>query len=104
MNAVLSTSISMHYEVSGQGPPLILLAGTSMDHQAWGFQTPAYAPHFTTVSVDNRGAGRSDAPPDPSSYSAAVMAESHARDTVAAYRHGRGASPGARACSKERPP
>ena len=73
----------MHYEVSGQGPPLILLAGTSMDHQAWGFQTPAYAPHFTTVSVDNRGAGRSDAPPDPSSYSAAMMAN----DTVALLDH-----------------
>lgn len=69
----------MYYEVLGQGPPLILLAGTSMDRQAWGFQLPVYAPHFTTVSVDNRGAGQSDAPPDPSSYSVAVMAE----DTVA---------------------
>ena len=79
MKAALSTGISVHYEVSSQGPPLILLAGTSMDHQAWGFQLPAYAPHFTTVSVDNRGAGQSDAPPDPSSYSVALMAN----DTVA---------------------
>jgi pimeloyl-ACP methyl ester carboxylesterase len=69
----------MYYEVTGQGPPLILVAGTSMDHQAWGFQLPAYAAHFTTVTLDNRGAGQTDAPKDPASYSVALMAQ----DTIA---------------------
>src|SRR5262245_15334434 len=51
------------YERSGQGPPLILVHGTTADHSRWAPVLPALSERFTVSAVDRRGRGASgDAP------------------------------------------
>lgn len=57
--------ISQHYEISGHGPPLLLIAGMMSDSASWAPLTPLLEPHFTTIRPDNRTTGRTvpmDAP------------------------------------------
>lgn len=75
MKADLATGITLHYERTGHGPPLILIPGTSIDHETWRFQVPAYESEFTVISVDPRGAGQTTAPRDSSAYSTELMAD-----------------------------
>ena len=49
---------SIHCEIQGGGPPLLLLSGTGHDHTFWGGQLPFFAPKFTVITIDNRGVGR----------------------------------------------
>jgi 3-oxoadipate enol-lactonase len=49
----------LHYEVSGSGFPLLLIAGTGSPHTSWLGQIPAYGKHFTCISYDTRGIGES---------------------------------------------
>ena len=72
----------MFYEETGQGEPLVLIAGTSLGHEAWHLQLPAFAPLFRTIAVDHRGSGQTSAPEDPGSYASRIMAED-----IAARRH-----------------
>lgn len=65
----------MYFESEGDGPPLILIAGTSLGHEAWQLQIPAFSPRFRTITIDHRGSGQTDAPADPESYSVRLMAE-----------------------------
>jgi pimeloyl-ACP methyl ester carboxylesterase len=46
--------------------------GFGGDHQAWGFQVPAFAGSHRVIAFDNRGAGQTDAPDQP--YSTRQMA------------------------------
>lgn len=58
-------SISQHYEVSGNGPPLMLIAGMMSDSASWAPLLPLLEPHFTIIRPDNRTTGRTvpwDAP------------------------------------------
>ena len=59
------SDISLHYEVSGNGPPLLLLAGMLSDGATWMPLLPLLEPHFTLIRPDNRTTGRTtpwDAP------------------------------------------
>jgi pimeloyl-ACP methyl ester carboxylesterase len=48
---------------SGEGPPLVLVHGTTADHGRWAPALPALEEHFTVYSFDRRGRGESgDAP------------------------------------------
>ena len=64
--AMLTLSdVELYYEVYGDGPPLLLVAGLASDSQSWGSSLPPLAEHFTVICPDNRGVGRSkpaDAP------------------------------------------
>lgn len=51
------TEIAAH--VSGDGPPLVLVHGTSADHARWTPVVEALAGRFTTWAVDRRGRGAS---------------------------------------------
>ena len=58
-------TISQHYEVSGDGPPLLLIAGMMSDSASWAPLLPLLEPHFTLIRPDNRTTGRTtpwDAP------------------------------------------
>src|SRR3712207_6140160 len=44
---------------SGEGPPLVLLHGTTADHSRWAPVLPAFEEHFTVYAVDRRGRGGS---------------------------------------------
>lgn len=45
--------------VSGEGPPLVMIHGTTADHTTWRFVLPALQEHFTVYAVDRRGRGDS---------------------------------------------
>lgn len=48
----------LHYEVDGQGPPLLLIAGFMSDGASWGPIVPLLSPHYTLVRPDNRSTGQ----------------------------------------------
>lgn len=58
-------AISLHYEISGEGMPLLLIAGMMSDNASWAPLVPLLEPHFTIIRPDNRTTGRTtpwDAP------------------------------------------
>lgn len=51
------------FERTGEGPPLLLVHGTTADHTRWGGVSPHFQSHFTVLAMDRRGRGGSgDAP------------------------------------------
>jgi len=52
---------SIHYEVDGEGEPLVLIAGTAFDPSFWDDLLPELR-GFRVLRLDNHGAGLSDAP------------------------------------------
>jgi pimeloyl-ACP methyl ester carboxylesterase len=74
--AELDDGLSMYYESQGDGPgePIVWIAGTGQPGRVWNaFQVPAFADRHRCVTMDLRGAGRTDAPDGP--YSIAAMAK-----------------------------
>jgi pimeloyl-ACP methyl ester carboxylesterase len=45
--------------ISGSGPPLVLVHGTSADHKRWPAVIGEFEKHFTVYAVDRRGRGGS---------------------------------------------
>jgi len=70
------TPLGIHYEVHGQGPPLMLLAGLTMDVTSWSGLLRLLTRHFRVLTHDPRGSGRSDAPLD------GLSVEVMARDAI----------------------
>ena len=50
---------TIHYEVRGSGPPVILAHGGGFDHRMWDDQVDELGRSFTLVRYDARGFGRS---------------------------------------------
>jgi len=48
---------SVHYEISGEGKPLLLIAGTASDGASWGPLLPLL-PGRRLILIDNRGSGQ----------------------------------------------
>jgi 3-oxoadipate enol-lactonase len=67
-------AIRMHYEVAGQGDPVLMINGLSAPAANWGFQVPALSAHFRVITFDNRGVGETDLSPEPM-YTMAQMAD-----------------------------
>ena len=57
--AISKDGTTIAYWRSGEGPPLILVHGTSADHSRWRPVLPAFEEHFTVYAVDRRGRGDS---------------------------------------------
>ena len=55
----VSDDITLYYDVCGNGDPLILLHGHSLDHRMWDEQLPALSPYFRIYRLDLRGYGKS---------------------------------------------
>jgi pimeloyl-ACP methyl ester carboxylesterase len=53
-----------YFEVAGEGPPLLLIAGNGMDHTTFRDQVPSFSRHFRCITYDMRGIGKSDVPED----------------------------------------
>jgi len=64
--------VKIHYEVYGEGPPLILTHGYSSTSQMWKDQVEALSAHYQLILWDMRGHGQSDYPEDACAYSEAL--------------------------------
>ena len=73
--------VTLHYEVDGSGPPLVLIAGMMSDSASWGPLLPLLTPHFTVVRPDNRSTGRTRP------WDAPAGIDLVARDAMALMRH-----------------
>lgn len=69
--------VTLHYEVIGNGPPLMLVAGMLSDSASWAPVVPFLSPHFTLICPDNRTTGRTfpqDAPASPKIWAEDALA------------------------------
>ena len=64
--------VNIYWEEEGAGDPLLLIMGLGYTHDMWYRTVPAVSARYRTISLDNRGVGRSDVPPGP--YAIATMA------------------------------
>jgi len=61
MPTVRVSDIDVYYETQGSGEPLVLIPYLAIDQACYAFQVADYAKHYTCISVDLRGAGRTSA-------------------------------------------
>lgn len=73
MPKVNVNGINIYYEIHGSGYPLILIRGLSSNADHWYCQVPAFSPHFSVITFDNRGIARSDIPDSP--FTISTMAD-----------------------------
>src|SRR3954447_19173081 len=85
MPRVSANNITINYEQTGSGEPLVLIPYLAADHACYAFQVADYAKQFTCISLDLRGTGESDKPEG--SYSTELLA-----DDVAAFMQAVGIS------------
>ncbi|MEG3152357.1 alpha/beta hydrolase [Sphingomonas sp. ZT3P38] len=55
---------TLQAEALGDGPPVLLVHGWTLDRRVWRPQVEALAARFRVIAWDRRGFGRSTAPPD----------------------------------------
>ena len=62
--------VGIEYDVTGEGPPVVLLHGFPDSGRLWRHQVPVLAEAgFTVIVPDMRGYGRSDKPLEVGAYS-----------------------------------
>lgn len=54
----------LYVVLCGDGPPLLMIHGWSLDHRSFAPQLDALSASFRVIAFDRRGFGRSSAPPD----------------------------------------
>ena len=54
------TGVTLNYEISGEGDPLLLVMGTSGAIRLWGELVPRLAERYRVIAFDNRGLGGSE--------------------------------------------
>jgi pimeloyl-ACP methyl ester carboxylesterase len=69
--------VDLYYEVTGQGPPMLLIQGVGVVGEGWRPQVDALKDRFQTLIFDNRGIGKS------ASCSAPISIEAMAEDARA---------------------
>src|ERR1051326_8728072 len=62
MSTVSANGITLNYEVTGDGEPLVLIPYLAADQACYAFQVADYSKQFRCISVDPRGAGLFDKP------------------------------------------
>ncbi|WP_333671169.1 alpha/beta hydrolase [Elioraea tepidiphila] len=72
---------AIHYEVTGEGPPIVFAHGLGGNHLSWWQQVAAFCPRYTCVSFSHRGFFPSTAP------AAGVDPEAYAGDLAALLDH-----------------
>lgn len=68
MADTLVNGIRLHYEVHGEGDPLVLAHGFGASLEMWAEQIGPFSQKYRVVVYDMRGHGRTEAPRDLSSY------------------------------------
>jgi pimeloyl-ACP methyl ester carboxylesterase len=65
MPTLKSNGVTLAYEITGAGKPLVLVTGVGYGRWFWHKVVPGLAEHFQVITFDNRGAGESDKPDGP---------------------------------------
>src|SRR5512138_2340370 len=60
--------LKLHLEVSGEGPPLVLIHGFTGSTATWSSLRPAFDELCTVIAIDLPGHGKSSVPADPERY------------------------------------
>ena len=81
MPTFLTDDISLHYEIDGTGPPLLLIAGMVSDSASWLPLMPLLSDHFTVIRPDNRTTGRT------TPWDASISMAHYADDCAALLDH-----------------
>jgi pimeloyl-ACP methyl ester carboxylesterase len=58
MPVAITGSTSIDYDITGEGPPLLLVGGLGFGRWGWFKQVPAFSRHFRTITFDVRGERR----------------------------------------------
>jgi 3-oxoadipate enol-lactonase len=69
---VQNQGAKIYWDERGQGAPVLLIMGLGLPSDMWHRTRPLLEARYRTITLDNRGAGRSDVPSGP--YSLATMA------------------------------
>lgn len=72
MATAQTNGITIEYDISGSGAPLVLIAGLGYDRWMWHKMVPGLAESFQVITYDNRGVGGSGKPAGP--YTADLLA------------------------------
>jgi haloacetate dehalogenase len=98
---VKTSGTTIHGEVTGSGPPVLLLHGMPQTHRMWHRVAPLLSKRFTVVATDLRGFGDSGTPPSSpghAPYSMRALAQDQVEvmaslgfDRFAVVGHDRGA-------------
>jgi pimeloyl-ACP methyl ester carboxylesterase len=64
--------VSIHYQVAGDGPPILLSHGYGATSRMWDGQVAAFQDRFRVITWDMRGHGETDYPDDQAQYSEAL--------------------------------
>jgi pimeloyl-ACP methyl ester carboxylesterase len=74
---VNNQGVKIHYEVEGQGPPLVLMTGLAGTLQDWRFfgYSQVLSKDYQLILIDPRGRGASDKPHDAAAYDLKLMVE-----------------------------
>ena len=80
MARALVNGIHLHYEVVGQGTPLVFVHEFAGDGASWRPQVQAFARRYRTITFNARGYPPSDVPDDAAAYS-----QDHAVADLTAY-------------------
>lgn len=65
MPTVKTGDIQTHYEIHGEGEPLVLIHGLGSSGRDWELQVPEFSKHFKVITYDVRGFGHSNKAPGP---------------------------------------
>lgn len=76
-----ANNINLHYELHGQGKPLVFIHGLGSSTRDWEFQLSFFKVNYQVLLIDLRGHGQSDKPDQP--YSVPLFAS----DTAEIIRH-----------------
>ena len=63
MPVVSANGIQQYYDITGDGPPLLLVAGMGGTANYWQDQVSFFSQHYTVITYDQRGTGRTDHTP-----------------------------------------
>ena len=62
MPFAVHNGLRIHYEVHGEGPPMVLVHANPFDRRLWLHQVARYSAFYRVIAVDLRGYGHSDKP------------------------------------------
>ncbi|KAF2194251.1 alpha/beta-hydrolase [Zopfia rhizophila CBS 207.26] len=80
----LHGDVNLFYTTQGTGPPVLLLHGWACSSHDWSYQIPfLLSLNFRVIALDQRGHGRSSAPPTTDSYAPREFAD----DVVALLKY-----------------